>query len=214
MSDLNPAKLLDLVAEAVRTLPATVHLVLVGRRIEGYDVDAVVRDSALGERVTLLPDVSDGDFLGWMCAADVVMDLRHPHRGEVSGSLARAMQCGTPAIVSGIGSYLDLPEDLVVRVSSGRPDPSEVAAAIDRLAGDPALAAGIGDRAREDATARGYAAAIERTLALVRDPAHVALARWARSLVDLSVTGEHVARGYGLSYARALEELTPREGGP
>ena len=132
------------------------------------------------------------------------------------------MQCGTPAIVSGIGSYLDLPEDLVVRVSSGRPDPSEVAAAIDRLAGDPALAAGIGDRARahveqqarEDATARGYAAAIERTLALVRDPAHLALARWARSLVDLSVTGEHVARGYGLSYARALEELTPRGGGP
>ncbi|TMK47097.1 MAG: glycosyltransferase family 4 protein [Actinobacteria bacterium] len=220
--DLNPAKLLDVVAEAVRTLPAMVHLVLVGRRIEGYDVDAVVRESALGERVTLLPDVSDGDFLGWMCAADVMMDLRHPHRGEVSGSLARAMQCGTPAIVSGIGSYLDLPEDLVVRVSSGRPDPSEVAAAIDRLAGDPALAAGIGDRARahveqqarEDATARGYAAAIERTLALVRDPAHLALARWARSLVDLSVTGEHVARGYGLSYARALEELTPREGGP
>jgi hypothetical protein len=39
------------------------------------------------------------------------------------------------------------------------------------------------------------------------------MARWAGSLVDLSVTGEHLARGYGLSYARALEEFTPRERG-
>jgi glycosyltransferase involved in cell wall biosynthesis len=217
--DLNAAKLLDVVAEAIWTLPATVHLVLVGRRIEGYDVDAVVRGSAFGERVTLLPDVSDGDFLAWMCAADVAVDLRHPHRGEVSGSLARAMQCGTAAIVSGIGTYLDLPDDQVVHVSPGRLDPAELAAAIGRLAADPALRAGIGerararmeDRARDDPTARGYADAIDRTLALVRDPAHLALARWAGSLVDLSVTGEHVARGYGLSYARALEELTPRD---
>jgi glycosyltransferase involved in cell wall biosynthesis len=220
--DLNAAKLIDVVCEAVRRLPEPVHLVLVGRRIEGYDVDAVVRGSGLGGRLALLPDVSDSDFLAWMCAADVAVDLRDPHRGEVSGSLARAMQCGTPAIVSGTGTYLDLPDDLVVRVSPGRPDPGELAAAIERLAGDPALAAGIGARARapmelqarDDSTARGYADAIERTLALVRDPAHQALARWAGSLVDLSVTSEHIAKGYGLSYARALEELTPGEGGP
>jgi glycosyltransferase involved in cell wall biosynthesis len=220
--DLNAAKLIDVVCEAVRRLPEPVHLVLVGRRIEGYDVDAVVRGSGLGGRLTLLPDVPDPDFLAWMCAADVAVDLRDPHRGEVSGSLARAMQCGTPAIVSGTGTYLDLPDDLVVRVSPGRPDPGELAAAIERLAGDPALASGIGARARahmelqarDDSTARGYADAIERTLALVRDPAHLALARWAGSLVDLSVTTEHIAKGYGLSYARALEELTPGDGEP
>jgi glycosyltransferase involved in cell wall biosynthesis len=220
--DLNEAKLIDVVCQAIGRLPEPVHLVLVGRRIDGYDVDAVVRGSGLGGRLTLLPDVSDPDFLAWMCAADVAVDLRDPHRGEVSGSLARAMQCGTPAIVSGTGTYLDLPDDLVVRVSPGRPDPGELATAIERLAGDPALAAGIGARsrghmelqARDDSTARGYADAIERTLALVRDPAHQALARWAGSLVDLSVTSDHIAKGYGLSYARALEELTPGDGGP
>ena len=220
--DLNQAKLIDVVCQAIGKLPEPVHLVLVGRRIDGYDVDAVVRGSGLGGRLTLLPDVSDPDFLAWMCAADVAVDLRDPHRGEVSGSLARAMQCGIPAIVSGTGTYLDLPDDLVVRVSPGRPDPGELATAIERLAGDPALAAGIAARARrhmelqarDDSTARGYADAIERTLALVRDPAHLALARWAGSLVDLSVTSDHIAKGYGLSYARALEELTPGDGGP
>jgi hypothetical protein len=68
-------------------------------------------------------------------------------------------------------------------------------------------------QAREETTARGYADAIVRTLGLMRDPAHLAMARWAGSLVDLSVTSEHLARGYGLSYARALEEFTPRERG-
>jgi glycosyltransferase involved in cell wall biosynthesis len=219
--DLNAAKLIDVVCAAIGRLPEPVHLVLVGRRIDGYDVDAVVRESGLGGRLMLLPDVPDSDFLAWMGAADVAIDLRHPHRGEVSGSLARAMQFGTPAIVSGTGTYLDVPDDLVVRVSPGRPDQRELATAIERLAADPALASRMGARARahveaqarEEATARGYADAIQRTLGLMRDPAHLALARWAGSLVDLSVSNEHLARGYGLSYARALDELAPGDRG-
>jgi glycosyltransferase involved in cell wall biosynthesis len=219
--DLNAAKLIDVVWQAIDRLPEPVHLVLVGRRIDGYDIDAVVRQSGLGGRLTLLTDVPDPDFLAWMGAADVAIDLRHPHRGEVSGSLARAMQCGTPTIVSATGTYLDIPDDLVLRVSPGSPDPRELATAIERLAADPASAARMGARARahvevqarEETTARGYADAIVRTLGLMRDPAHLAMARWAGSLVDLSVTGEHLARGYGLSYARALEEFTPRERG-
>src|SRR6266540_3134466 len=55
-----------------------------------------------------------------MCAADVAVDLRYPHRGEVSGSLSRSMQVGRPTIVSATGTYLDLPEDVVVRVPAVR----------------------------------------------------------------------------------------------
>jgi len=214
--DLNAAKLIDLVLAAVARLPEAVHLVLVGRRIEGYDVDAVLRSSGLGARVTALPDVSDEDFLAWLCAADVAVDLRFPHRGEVSGSLARALQCGRPTIVSATGTYLDLPEDLVVRVSPGRVDPEELAGAIGRLVGDPDLRARMGERARAhmtelargDRTARVYAEAIEGTLALLADPTRRALARWAGALTDLGVTEEHLARGYGVPYARALDEFT------
>ena len=39
------------------------------------------------DRVSVFADVDDDDFLGWLAAADVVVDLRFPHRGEVSGSL-------------------------------------------------------------------------------------------------------------------------------
>lgn len=221
LGDLNAAKLIDLVLAAVAMLPQDVHVVLVGRRIEGSDVEAAVRDSRLGGRVSLHPDVSDEDFLGWLCAVDVAVDLRYPHRGEVSGTLARAMQCGRATVVSATGTYLDLPEGLVARVPAGRPEPGAVAAVLRDLLEDDKRRERMGAAAREhmaelartDATARVYAEAIEGTLALLRDPARRALARWGGALVDLGVTEEALALGYGVSYARALEELSPSRAG-
>ncbi len=216
--DQNGAKLIDRVLAAVGRLPEDVHLALVGRRIEGYDLDAVVRGSGLGWRASVHADVTDEDFLGWLCAADVAVDLRFPHRGEVSGSLARAMQCGRATIVSGTGTYLDIPGDRVVHVSPGRVEPEELAAAIGRLLGDGDLRRRIGEAARahmaelatSEATAHAYAEAIDGTLALLQDPTRRALARWGGALVDLGVTEADLDRGYGASYARALDEFVVR----
>ena len=214
--DLNEAKQLAAVLAAVAKLDPGVHLALVGRRIEGYDADRAAATSGLGDRVTVAPDVSDDDFRGWLFAADAIVDLRYPHRGEVSGSLARAMQAGRAAVVSGTGTYLDIPGEMVLRISPGPADPDELAAALRRLADDPELRTRMGEAAREhiaelaasDATARGYAAAIERTLGLVRDPVRVAASRWGGSLVDLGVDDEMVREGYGVSYMQAFEDFT------
>jgi glycosyltransferase involved in cell wall biosynthesis len=213
--DQNAAKLIDVVLAAAALLPQDVHVALVGRRIEGYDLDVVVRAAGLGPRVHVHTDVSDDEFLDWIGAADVAVDLRFPHRGEVSGSLARSMQVGRPTLVSATGTYLDLPDDVVVRVPAGRPEPAQVAAAIEPLLADEAGRERIGTAARDyvvelartEATAHGYAAAIDATLALLRDPTRRALARWGGALVDLGVTEETLARGYGLSYARALDDF-------
>lgn len=218
--DLNAAKLIDRVIAAVARLPEHVHLALVGRRIEGYDVEAEVRGSGLGARVSLRTDVSDEEFLAWLCAADVVVDLRYPHRGEVSGTLWRAMQCGRATLVSGTGTYLDLSPELVAHVRPGPIEAEELATAIGRLLEDEPLRSRLGqaarahvaELARTDATARVYAAAIEGTLALLADPTRRALARWAGALVDLGVTEADLERGYGASYARALAELAPPPG--
>ncbi len=214
--DLNQAKCLDVVMEAVAQIDAPIHLVLVGRPITGYDADAAVAASGLGSKVTLASDVSDEDFLGWLSACDVAVDLRYPHRGEVSGSLIRALQAGRPTVVSGTGTYLDLPEGVVLPVPGGRPEAGDVAAALGRLARDPDLRARMGERARrytegltkEDATTRGYAEAIEGTLALLKDPARRALSRWGGALSDIGVTEDTLREGYGLSYVRALDVFT------
>lgn len=213
--DQNAAKLIDLVLEAVAGLPDDVHVALVGRRIEGYDLDSVVRASALGGRVHVRTDVSDGDFLAWMAAADVCVDLRFPHRGEVSGSLARSMQCGRVTVVSATGTYLDVPDELVLRVPAGRPTPGEIAEVLREVLQDDARRERIGAAARDhmaelartEASTRAYAAAIDGTLALLKDPTRRVLARWGGALVDLGVTEDTLGEGYGLSYARALDDF-------
>jgi glycosyltransferase involved in cell wall biosynthesis len=215
--DQNAAKLIDVVVEAMVHLPQDVHLALVGRRIPGYDVEPLVQGSGLGARVSIHTDVSDEDFLAWMCASDVSVDLRYPHRGEVSGSLVRSMQCGRPTIVSATGTYLDLSEDVVVRVPAGRVEPQELAATLRALIDDPERRRRIGDAARahtsdlasSEATAHVYAEAMDATMGLLWDPARRALARWGGALVDLGITEEGLAEGYGMSYARALDEFAP-----
>jgi len=224
--DLNRSKQLDVLLDAAGRLgPAErVHVALVGRRIPGYDAGELVAARGLAGSAIVAADVSDEEFRAWLLAADVVVDLRHPHRGEVSGSLVRAMQAGRPAVVSGTGTYLDLPEEAVVRIAPGPANPDELAAAIARLARNPELRQAIGRRAREhvertaaeERTARGYEHAIESTLRLVMDPRRMALARWARALNDLGIAEAHLRGGYGVAYAKGLEELAsamPREGG-
>ncbi len=214
--DVNEAKQLDGVLAAIASLPEDVHVAVVGRTVETYDFHPVAHRAGLGHRLHLATDVSDVEFLGWLHAADVVADLRFPHRGEVSGSLARAMQVGRPTIVSATGTYLDNPDGTVVTVAAGAPDPVELAARIAELAADPQLGRRIGATARShmellastEATAHGYAEAIRATIRTVEDPAGPAMRRWADALADLGVTQADLSDGVGLRYARALESFT------
>ncbi len=152
-------------------------------------------------------------------AADVAVDLRFPHRGEVSGSLSMAMVAGMPTIVSATGTYLDIPEDLVVRDRSGTGRPAELAQRILELRDDPERRARIGAAARAhmaalraaDATARGYEEAILATQC-DRRRSHPADARpLGGEPRRLGIDDALVQEGYGVSYARALEsfERTP-----
>ena len=213
--DINEAKCLPVLVEAMGKLPPDVHAAIVGRRIPGTDIGATIAAHGLGDRVTVHPDVPDEDFRAWLVAADIGVDLRFPHRGEVSGSLSMAMVAGTPTLVSATGTYLDIPEELVVRVAPGRADPAELAQRILELRDDPERRARIGDAARahmsalraSDATAKGYEHAILATRELVLDPARQVLARWASSLAELGLDDALGDEGYGLSYARALESF-------
>ena len=217
--DVNEAKCLPVLLEALASLPGEVHAAIVGRRIPGVDIGSEVAARGIGDRVTVRHDVSDEDFRAWLVAADVAVDLRFPHRGEVSGSLAMAMAAGLPTIVSATGTYLDVPDETVLRVAAGPPEPAALAATIEKLRSDPALRERIGAAARDhvsslrasDVTARGYEEAILATRDLVLDPLRPMRERWARSLAEIGVDGSLVEQGYGVSYVRALEsfERTP-----
>ncbi len=213
--EVNAAKRLETVFAAIGSLPPDVHLAVVGRPVSTWSIAEARGRHELGNRLHVVLDAPDEDFLGWIAAADVVVDLRHPHRGEVSGSLARAMQLGRPSIVSATGTYLDEPEGTVVTIAAGPGDPGELAEQIHLLGQDAGLRTSIGERARtymeelraSDATAHGYADAIRATRAILRDTTGPTMARWARSLADIGVGQHELDLGYGVRYARALESF-------
>jgi len=213
--DLNASKGIAETIAALEQLPPTIRLLLVGRTGPHWQVDPVVRESRMADRVTVVKDPSDDDFLAWLCAVDVLVNVRHPHRGETSGSLVRALQLGIPTIVSAIGSYLDVPDDIVGRIPPGPPDPAALAASIGPLAADASARAAMGDRARAYAseafaprvTAEAYASAIDGVLALAVDLRRLALARWAGALRSTGVEPGDAARGFGLRYAEGLAEF-------
>ena len=213
--EVNEAKRLETVFAAMAQLPDDVHLAVVGRPVSTWLLSHATGRSGLGGRLHVELDAPDRDFLGWLHAADVVIDLRYPHRGEVSGSLARAMQVGRPTIVSATGTYLDIPAGLVRSIAAGPGDPLELAERLRELIDDPDLRRTMGEAARRymddlrlsDATARGYATAIRETAGIVHDPTGPAMARWAGSLVQIGVRQGELDLGYGLRYARALESF-------
>jgi glycosyltransferase involved in cell wall biosynthesis len=215
LGDIGRAKAIDAVLDAAAGIEFDFVLAIVGRRIPGFDVGAEVRRRGLGYRAVVDFDVTDATFEAWLRACHVVVNLRYPHRGEVSGTLIRASQAGVPSVVSGTGTYLDWPEDAVVRIPPGPPDPEELAASLREMLRDVELRRVVGSRARahverlarDEATATGYEAAIEATLALLRDPARAALARWARTFTDIGATPATARRGLGDRYAEALAEL-------
>jgi glycosyltransferase involved in cell wall biosynthesis len=214
--DINETKQHIAILASAAGLPPEVHLAIVGRPTAAYDITTLVQRYGVQDRVTIRLAVGDDEFLAWLAAADVVIDLRHPHRGEVSGSLIRAMQVGRPTIVSATGAYLDEPEGTVLGVTPGPVDTQELRAAITGLLADPDRRARMGDAAARhvrrlgetEATARGYEEAIEATLELLHDPEHLVLRRWARSLVEMGVDDAMLREGYGASYARALRSFS------
>jgi glycosyltransferase involved in cell wall biosynthesis len=85
------------------------------------------------------------DFVRHLAAADVVLSLRFPSHGEMSGALVRALGVGRPVLVSaGSPAADEFPEGVVVPVDPGPREEEELVALLGRLLEDGDLRAEIG----------------------------------------------------------------------
>ena len=83
-----------------------------------------------------------------MAACDACVLLRAPTMGETSGSAIRTLSLGKPLVVSDVGWFAELPDDVALKVPVGGDEEVDaLAAALERLA-DPGVAARMGDAAR------------------------------------------------------------------
>ena len=127
----------------VRAARPDARLLLVGAladRLTGLAIpEGVIRDDY----------VSEERLWSLMAACDVIVSLRAPTMGETSGSAMRALSLGKPLVVSDVGWFAELPDDVAIRVPVDEHEVEALAAALERLAADPAAREAMGGAARE-----------------------------------------------------------------
>jgi glycosyltransferase involved in cell wall biosynthesis len=163
---LVPEKGLDTLVRAVaEAAEPRLVLLLAGGGPEREPLEALARE--LGVRLVLLPDLAWERIAERFVAADVFALLsRHEPWGVV---VNEAAACGLPLVLSDrVGAAFDLLEDgrngTLVPVDDHR----AAAAALRRLADDPALRAEAGRASRALVQGWGYDPSLENLLAVVR----------------------------------------------
>jgi glycosyltransferase involved in cell wall biosynthesis len=176
---LTPAKRLPQLLEAFALLRRRVPealLLLVGSPSPGLELDPV-------------DYVDEARLWSLLAACQVCVNLRSPTMGETSGIVVRALSLGRPLVVSDVGWFAELPDEVAVKVHVGREEVRAIADALELLVLDPELRIRMGDAARAlaqgehrlDRVAEAYAAALEEAAggAAVRDAVLGEIARAA-----------------------------------
>lgn len=118
--------------------------VIAGERNPSFDIDRHIDEAGLRDDVQITGYVSERDFFEYIVASDVLVNLRHPTVGESSGTLARALALGLPAIVYDFGPFSEFPDAIVSKVPHERGRPVRLAHAIQQLIDSPELRTRMG----------------------------------------------------------------------
>ena len=88
------------------------------------------------------------DFVGYLAACDIVLNLRYPTVGESSGTLLRALGLGKAVLVSEVGSFREFPDDVCLKVPVGAGEEDLIFEYLNLLVSRPEVAQALGGRAR------------------------------------------------------------------
>jgi len=155
---------------AVRKGHPDLTLLLVGSTSPGFDLDRRLQRLGLDDAGLVREGwVDESRLWGLMAGSDVLVNLRHPTMGETSGSVVRGLSLGKPLVVSDVGWFSELPDDVGLKVP---PDDDEVAtltAALELLAARADVRDAMGTNAAElarrehgvDRVAELYVAALD-----------------------------------------------------
>ncbi len=216
----------------VRVVPDA-RMILVGEAHPELPLQSLIASMGLSEHVRHLDFVPMQDFNGYLGACDIVLNLRYPTVGESSGTLQRALGMGKAVIVSDVGSFRELPDDICLKTPVDATEEEHLFEYLNLLASRPAVRSALGDRARAwaeqecswDLVARRYAEFLEAVIAGKQsvEPAKATAA--VASVSAPPVTAEYIAswtppqngsRAYVETHRTRLERtlaLTP-PGGP
>jgi glycosyltransferase involved in cell wall biosynthesis len=118
----------------VREQHPDVTLLLVGPTSPGFDLERRLQRLGLAEDGLVREGWADEARL-WalMTGVDVAVNLRHPTMGETSGSVIRALSLGKPLVVSDVGWFSELPDQVALKVPVGDDEVAVLTAALELL---------------------------------------------------------------------------------
>jgi glycosyltransferase involved in cell wall biosynthesis len=157
---LEKVKRVDLVVDAFRQVDKRLRLLIAGEGSVRPHIEAQIEQHGLGDRVQLLGRVSDDDLIALYAGARGVVFT--PYSEDYGYVTLEAFLARKPLVTtSDAGGPLEFAIH-GVNALVARPEPDAVAAAINQLAGDAALAARLGDAGHERARAITWAGVVER----------------------------------------------------
>ena len=170
---LNSSKRVPQLLEAFAVLRGRfpqARLLLVGPAAPRFELQGRIDRLGLGDALLREEYVPEERLWSLMAAADIHVCLRAPTMGETSGSALRALSLGKPLVVSDVGWFSELPDEVALKVAVDEAEVQTLAVAHAALAGDAAARAACGAAALAlassehavDRVADLYAAALEQ----------------------------------------------------
>ena len=142
------------IAESLRAfrrlvrLAPHVKMILVGEPHPGFPVESMIRTMGLSANVRLLGFTPIDDFVSYIAACDIVLNLRYPTVGESSGSMLRALGLGKAVLVSDVGSFQEYPQGVCLKVPVGSGEEDLIFEYLNLLVSRPDVARGVGEGAK------------------------------------------------------------------
>ena len=132
----------------VRVQPQA-RMILVGEPHPEFALESLIQSLDLKANVRLLGFRPIEEFVGYMAACDIVLNLRYPTVGENSGTLMRALGLGKAVVVSAIGSFSELPERICLNAPVDASEEDHLFEYLNLLVSRPEFRRVLGARARE-----------------------------------------------------------------
>ena len=145
----------------VRLVPSA-RMILVGEPHPEFPIQPMIRGMGLSAHVRILGFAPIDEFVGYLGACDIVLNLRYPTVGESSGTLLRSLGLGKAVLVSEIGSFAEFPEDVCLKVPVGAGEEDLIFEYLNLLVSRPEVAQALGRRARDYVAQKCNWAAVAR----------------------------------------------------
>jgi SAM-dependent methyltransferase len=151
-------------------------MILVGEPHAEFPVAGLIRTLGLNDHVRLIGFAPIEQFVEYMGACDIILNLRYPTVGETSGSLQRALGLGKAVIVSDVGAFSELPQEICLKIPVGQePVGSDeedlIFEYLNTLVARPDLARAMGARAQAwVAKECSWSVVAERYTAFLKNP--------------------------------------------